>query len=64
MRVLIRRRDSGFGRAINRPTRLSPDLFQWDFCQDIVRQGNLIYLMRGGWVWRTIDKDDLVEVIN
>lgn len=64
MKVLIRRRDSGFNRVINRPTRLRPDLFQWDFCQDIVRQGNLIYLMRGGWVWRTIDKDDLAEVIN
>lgn len=62
MRITIRHQDPMKFRCINRPKSVAPDRYEETFCDSYWQSGNLIYLMRGGYVWRCIDASDLMKV--
>lgn len=63
MKVRITHKDARAYQMFNRPTRVAADWYSEEYCDDIWEQGNLVYLMRGGYVWRCESKRD-VEVIS
>lgn len=62
MKVTIRQQDPAAFRMINRPMSVAPDRLVEVFCDDMWEHGNLVYLMRGGYVYRCECKSDILSV--
>lgn len=62
MKITIRHKDPMAFRTINRPMSVAPDYYEETFCDNYWQSGNLLYLMRGGYVWRCIEACDLIKV--